>query len=80
MKHEFMTALLPTTEGKVGPVEHGVWRMIGGTGSLARSQGALLSDEAGRGRCKCTALGNNGQHCGWREVEVAPHAYRDDRR
>ena len=39
MKHEFMTAFLPTPDGKVGPVEHGVWTIISGTGSLARSRG-----------------------------------------
>lgn len=39
MRHEFTTAFLPTSDGKVGPVEHGVWTIIGGTGSLARSRG-----------------------------------------
>lgn len=39
MKHEFVTAFLPMPDGKTVPVEHGVWTIIGGTGSLSGLRG-----------------------------------------
>jgi hypothetical protein len=39
MKHEFAASFLPTPDGKMAPVDHGVWTIIGGTGGLARIRG-----------------------------------------
>ena len=39
MKHEFEASFLPTPDGKMAPVEHGVWTIIGGTGSLGGIRG-----------------------------------------
>lgn len=39
MKHEFAAAFLPTAGGQMAPVDHGVWTIIGGTGSLAGIRG-----------------------------------------
>ena len=39
MKHEFVTAFLPAPDGKMVPVEHGVWTIIGGTGGLSGVRG-----------------------------------------
>ena len=39
MKHEFEARFLPTPDGKMAPVEHGVWTIIGGTGNLAGLRG-----------------------------------------
>ncbi|MBI1893244.1 MAG: hypothetical protein HYS14_03920 [Candidatus Rokubacteria bacterium] len=39
MKHEFSTRFLPAADGKLAPVEHGVWTIIGGTGKLAGIRG-----------------------------------------
>lgn len=39
MKHEFVATFLPTPDGKMAPVDHGVWSIIGGTGSLAGIRG-----------------------------------------
>jgi len=39
MKHEFMARFLPTPAGQLAPVDHGIWTIIGGTGSLAGIRG-----------------------------------------
>lgn len=39
MKHEFAASFLPTPDGKMVPVDHGVWTVIGGTGSLSGIRG-----------------------------------------
>ncbi len=39
MKHEFVATFLPTPDGKMAPVDHGVWTIIGGTGSQAGIRG-----------------------------------------
>jgi len=39
MKHEFVATFLPTQEGRMAPVDHGVWTILGGTGSLAGIRG-----------------------------------------
>lgn len=39
MKHEFAASFLPTPDGKMAPVDHGVWTIIGGTGGLAGIRG-----------------------------------------
>ncbi len=39
MKHQFMTRFLPTPGSQLGPVEHGIWTVMGGTGSLAGIRG-----------------------------------------
>jgi hypothetical protein len=39
MKHEFMASFLPTPAGQLAPVDHGVWTVTGGTGSLAGIRG-----------------------------------------
>ncbi len=39
MKHEFMASFLPTQDGQMAPVDHGIWTIIGGTGSLAGIRG-----------------------------------------
>lgn len=39
MKHEFKASFLPGRSGKMRPVDHGTWTIIGGTGSLAGIRG-----------------------------------------
>jgi hypothetical protein len=39
MKHEFVATFLPTANGKMAPVDHGVWTILGGTGSHAGLRG-----------------------------------------
>ncbi len=39
MKHEFVATFLPTQDGRVTPVDHGVWTIMGGTGSLTGIRG-----------------------------------------
>ncbi len=39
MKHEFRASFLPTPGGPMAPVDHGIWTIIGGTGSLTGIRG-----------------------------------------
>ncbi len=39
VKHEFVATFLPTPDGKMAPVDHGFWTIIGGTGSQAGIRG-----------------------------------------
>lgn len=39
LRHEFVATFLPTPDGKLAPVDHGVWSILGGTGSLAGIRG-----------------------------------------
>lgn len=39
MRHEFVATFLPALDGKLAPVDHGVWSILGGTGSLAGIRG-----------------------------------------
>ena len=39
MKHEFVASFLPTPDGRMAPVDHGFWEIIGGTGGLAGIRG-----------------------------------------
>lgn len=39
MRHEFAASFLPGPDGRMAPVDHGVWTIIGGTGSLSGIRG-----------------------------------------
>lgn len=39
MKHRFKASFLPKSGGKMAPVDHGIWTIIGATGGLAGSRG-----------------------------------------